>query len=318
MATLDSMSRDTVTKRIRVQRLKTVKDGVVPPDPLDDEPKPTPRNPDLPQMFWLAGLCAARGSGKTQFGIRLLKSYEECGIVNEHGKPIDQRIILYSPTFDANPSFKKLKHLAKEDIHETYTEKSLLEEVAGIKADRLATQKYKKAVKLWKDFMALRNRDLDPLVRMRREDLELLSSQTNGFRQPPVPPPHPLGQVCFLVLDDCLGSAAFSLQRLNKFTQFAMNSRHFWCCIMILSQRAKQIPPAIRTNLSLLCHWRLMSRKVLLEEVWPLCSELLSESDFLALYEVATEGKHDCLTIDSNAPPGRQFRKNMSECLSFA
>lgn len=306
------------TTKVRIQQLKTVSTEVVVPDALDIEPYPNPRNPDLPKMFWLGAMCGSRGSGKTMACIRLLKNYEECGIATSEGKPVDQRIVLFSPTFDANPSFKRLKHLDKKDIHRNYTEKALFDVVDGIQKDRAATRRYKQACFLWKQFVLLTSRDIDPMLKMRREDLQLLSSETNGFREPPVAPPHPLGQACFLVLDDCLSTSAFSLNRLNKFCGFAMNSRHSWTCVLILSQRAKQIPPAIRTNLSLLMHWKLMSNKVLLEEIYPLVSNLVSEPDFLALFEVATSKLHDSFTVDMTADAGRQFKRNLSEIMTLA
>lgn len=306
------------TTRIKIQKLKNIPTEFVQPEALDLEEYPQPRNKDLPRMFFLGAMCGSRGSGKTQACIRLLKSYEECGLATPQGQKVDQRIILFSPTFAANPAFKRLRYLDKKDVHQSYTEQALMGVLADIQSDRAATRKYKQACILWKQFVGLNRRDMDPLLKMRREDLQLLSAETNGFREPPVAPAHPNGQAVFLVLDDCLSTSAFGLQRSNRFVQFCLNSRHNWCSILILSQRAKQLPPAIRLNLSLLCHWSLMSHKVLLEEIYPIVSNLVDEQSFLALFQVATQKRHDCFTVDLTSDPQRQFRRNFNDLLTVS
>lgn len=303
--------------KVRMSKLKTLTNDLVKPDPIHQEEYPQPRNKDLPKCFFLAGIAGARGSGKTALTIRLLKDYEDCGFTC-NGKKVPQVIKLISPTSESNPAFKKLKHLDKADIHENYTDALLLKLMEEIKADRMATKKYKQAMHLWKIFQTLLAKDKDPYFLMNKEDLALLAGMTNGFKDDPMKPAHPDGRVVHLVLDDCVGSPCFRLSRNNAFSGFTLNSRHYWTNIVLLSQRAKQIPPIIRSNLSLVAIFRTMSEKLLLEEVFPIVDALVSEEQFLALYDVATqENKYDCLLIDTMAEKGKEFRKNLNQVLQL-
>jgi len=304
-------------RKVSIKRLSGIPNEMLTPLPLDVETYPQPRNKNLPRLFWLYAIAGQRGSGKTQLGIRMLKNYEMSGLYDDHGHKIPQRTILFSPTYASNPVWKRLDSLHVEDVHETFTDKALTDVVKEITADRLKTRRYKQAVYLWKQFSAYILKDKDPLLRMKKEDLQLLSSETNGFKDPPIEPAHPHGQAVFLVLDDCLSSSAMSLNRLNAFAGYCCNSRHSWTSIMVLTQRAKQLPPVIRSNLTIISHYQLMSKKCLIEEVWPIVSQLLTEEEFLIYFAAATREKHDCLTVDTTAPPGHQVKKNLDCVMSL-
>lgn len=304
--------------KVRVKKIQGLTNDLLKPFPIDDEPYPTCKNPNLPRPFFLNVNAGQRGSGKTQLCCRLLKDCEDAGFVNEHGKAVPIRTILISPTVDSNPIFKRLKTLDKADIHTNYSEAGLLKLMEEIMADRLATRKHKQVCVLWKQFKKYINRDVDPLKKMTKDELILLSSATNCYRDDPAPPPHPLGQVVFLVLDDCLSTDAMSLNRANKFSGFCMNSRHYWTSIVVNTQRLKACPPAIRSNITLAAIWRTCSAKILLEEVWPSFSNILTQEEFLAYYEAATKAnRYDCLTINVMAADGDQIRRNLNERLKI-
>lgn len=305
-----------VSMKVQVKKLKGLTNELVKAFPLDEEPYPHPRNKNLPDSFFLAGFAGSRGSGKTQMTVRLLKDLEESKYYDEKGKEVPQRVILVSPTSEANPQFRRLSNLDDKDIYPNYTDKLLLSLMEEIKADRLATKKYKKACILWKQFRKYIMKDRDPLLIMDKLDLQLLSGETNGFRDEPTKPAHPNGQVVQLVLDDCVSSPAFKLNRTNAFSGFCLNSRHYWTNIILCTQRLKQIQPIIRSNLTLVAIWRTMSHKLLIEEIWPVCSGILTEQQFLAYYEAAVKNcKWDCLTIDTRSPEGSQIRRNLNEVM---
>lgn len=307
------------TMKVRIKKIRGLSNELLRPFPIDNEPYPRCRNSDLPQPFFLAANAGSRGSGKTQLCCRMVYDSEDAGFVNEHGQELPVRTILISPTSQSNPIFKRLKTLNPADIHEKYSDASLLKLMEEIMADRLATRKYKQACMLWKEFTKLLRRDKDPLLIMKKDDLSFLSAQTNGFREEPVKPAHPLGQVVFLILDDCLSTDAMSLNRANKFSGFCMNSRHYWTSIIVNTQRLKALPPAIRSNLTFAAIWRTCSSKILLEEVWPQFSNILSAEQFLAYYEAATaRNRWDSLTINTMAPDGMQIRRNLDEQLHLA
>lgn len=305
--------------KVKVQKIRQLTNDLVKALPLDDEPYPHPRNEFLPDAFFLIALSGERGQGKTALAIRLMKDLEISKYYDEKGNEVPQVIYLMSPTSEANPAFKRLAHLNKENIYANYSDKLLLELMEEIKADRLATQKYKKACILWQDWCKYIRRDKDPLLIMTKEDLQLLSGETNGFREEPRKPAHPFGRVVHLILDDLVGSPAFKLSRDNAFSSFCLKSRHYWTNILLCTQRLKQIPPIIRSNLSAVAIWRMMSNKLLCQEVWPTVSGILTEDEFLAYYEAAVKhSKWDCLMIDKRSPEGRQIRRNLNEILTLS
>lgn len=303
-------------KQVTVTKIKNLTNDLVKAAKIDQIPYPQPRNKSLPKSFFLAAFCGARGSGKTALCIRLLKDYEESGIFDERGNRVPQIVILVSPTSESNAAFKQLKHLAPENTYQQYTDKLLLGIIDEIKKDMTLTRKYKQACYLERIFNKHISRGRDPLLAMPRDELQMLSAETNGFRDKPKVPPHPFGCVTHLVLDDCVSSPAFNLNRSNAFSGFTLNARHSWANIYLISQRAKQIPPIIRSNLTLIAIWR-ASLTLLCDEVWPLLDEILpQEEDFLALFKAATGGnKYDALVIDKQADEGAQIRKNLDQQL---
>ena len=88
-----------------------------------DKKYPEPGHSDLPTMFWMGLWVGGRGSGKTYSCVRLLKLYEKFGLYLD-GKSCYQRIILMSPTLDANPIWKSLKHFnyKEGDYQEKYSD----------------------------------------------------------------------------------------------------------------------------------------------------------------------------------------------------
>lgn len=309
----------TTSRQVTITKIKALSNELVKAAKIDQIPYPQPRNKSLPKSFFLAAFCGARGSGKTALCIRLLKDYEESGIFDEKGNRVPQRIILVSPTSESNPAFRQLKHLATEDTYHQYSDKLLLGITEEIKRDMTLTRRYKQACYLEKIFNKHIVGGRDPLLAMKRDELQLLSAETNGFRDKPKVPPHPFGQITHLVLDDCVSSPAFNLTRSNAFSGYCLNARHFFSNVYLLSQRCKQIPPIIRTNVTLLAMWR-SSLTLLLEEVWPLIDDILpQQDDFLAIFKAAThQNKYDALVIDKQAEDGAQLRKNLDQLLKLS
>ena len=246
----------------------------------------------------------------------MLKDYEESGIYDDKGHKVPQIIYLVSPTSESNPAFRQLEHLADENTHHQYSDKLLLGIIEDVKKDMELTRKYKKACFLEKIFNKHIQNGRDPLLAMKKTELHLLSAETNGFRDRPKVPPHPHGRVTHLVLDDCVSSPAFTLNRSNIFAGYCLNARHYWSNVYLISQRAKQIPPIIRSNVTLLAMWR-ASLSLLVDEVWPMVDDLIPiKEDFLAYFKAATcNNRYDALVIDKQADEGRQIRRNLNQQL---
>ncbi|KXZ46578.1 hypothetical protein GPECTOR_42g789 [Gonium pectorale] len=159
-----------------------------------------PLDPSLPRLYFVSLFVGSRGSGKTYSAVKLLKAYELAGIADAdspHTK-VGQRVVLFSPTHDANPVFTSLAHLDEADID---TDTKLLEVVEDVKREREATAEYRRLMRLYRKFLRCRSIDeleADELFELQRMDCN-----------PPQEPRYPNGCVTFFVLDDLIGSSAF-------------------------------------------------------------------------------------------------------------
>ena len=94
---------------------------------------PVPCDPYLPLMYFLCLFAGARNSGKTYSACQLLKLYENHGIIDvKLKKLVAQRIILVSPSYDANPVWKSLKNLDEKDIYHSYSDNKLIQIVEDV------------------------------------------------------------------------------------------------------------------------------------------------------------------------------------------
>ena len=92
-----------------------------------------------PRFFWNMLNIGARGSGKTYTICQMIKHYEKNKIMRD-GVVYKLRTHLISPTIQANEIYQSLDSLDMDnDAHENYTDKLILDIIAGIKERK---QKY--------------------------------------------------------------------------------------------------------------------------------------------------------------------------------
>jgi hypothetical protein len=103
-----------------------------------------------PKIFFNLLSIASRQSGKTHNIVKLLKHYEENHLIDNDGKKHPMRVILISPTSEANPIYKSLNSLDENDIFESYTDTLMDDLIDDIKKKKQDTDqfKYEKAFKL--------------------------------------------------------------------------------------------------------------------------------------------------------------------------
>jgi hypothetical protein len=154
-----------------------------------------------PRCFFVGQFIGARGSGKTFSIVKLIRQFQDFKVFDSEGNEVAQRVIVFTPTFDANPVFKALKHLDDDDIHANYTDQKLLEVVEEIKDDRDKTRLYQEDMVIWKKFLRAK-KDSD----LTQDDYFALARMDYSE---PTKPPHPYGVVVHMILDDCVGSNAF-------------------------------------------------------------------------------------------------------------
>ena len=263
---------------------------------------------DLPKFYWVGLFVGARQSGKTYTLCKLLKHYEEAGVFDSDGKPMSQRIIIFSPTVDANPCFSTLKNLDPSDIHNTYSDEALREVVDDIKAEKEATEKYKEDLQLWRKYCQVK--DIDAL-----SDWEIMQISSWNYEKPE-PPRFPNGVVNFLILDDLVGTSALRQGR-SALTYLAIRNRHLQINLAILVQGMRQIPKIIRTNANVFAIWKFANKKMILDDLYEEVSNCLKPEEFEELYEYCTQDQHDCMVLDFSKPREEIVRRSFKEIVNL-
>ena len=97
-------------------------------------------DPELPNLFPCGVFCGAVGSGKTTQCARLISKYIELG-AKDHGQQVFQRVIIFSPSIDANPVWGCIPkvNLVKSDKISGYSDeimKKLWDEMRDQKKSR--------------------------------------------------------------------------------------------------------------------------------------------------------------------------------------
>lgn len=270
---------------------------------------PVPNDPNLPRMFFVGLFVGSRGSGKTFSVVELLKQYERHGIEDD-GVKVAQRVVVFSPTHDANPVFNALRHLdADVDVVNNYSDQRLLAVVADVARQREETREYQLKLALYRKF--LRVKRIDEL-----EPAELMQLELNDF-EPPQPPKYPHGCVTFFVLDDLVGSDAFKSTGKSALTNLVLKNRHLGINILICTQNLRAIPKSIRTNTSLFVVFRFASMRIITEDLYEEVSNVVTLPEFEALYDAATAGDHGSLVIDFSAPKEARFKRGWDTVLSL-
>jgi hypothetical protein len=136
-----------------------------------------------------------------------------------------------------------------------------------------------------------------------------------GFKAPkPVPRPSPL-----LIIDDMSHSDLYTPSKKNGFINLCLRHRHLFqvgLSIFMLVQTFKTgIPKCLRQNIQQFFLWPTHDMSQL-ESMYDEFANMCTKEDFLEMFQRATSGKHNFMTIDMNArDPILRFRKNFDEIL---
>lgn len=258
-------------------------------------------NTSLPRNYFVALFIGSRGTGKTYSVCQLLKQYELAGFDKNQA----MRVIVFSPTHDANPVFNCLK-IDPSDIVNDYSDSKLLEVIEDIKQEKQNTAEYKKDLQVWSKFF---NGKIDALTFDEIDFLERTAYQKPTCR-------YPNGAINYFVLDDLVGSSAFKSVGKSVLTNLVLKNRHLGINIMICSQNLKAIPKSIRTNTSLFVLFKFASTKILVD-LHDEVSSTLTLKKFERLYIHATQDEHDSLVIDFTGDKLNRFKKNFDIVLNL-
>ena len=272
---------------------------------------------ECPKMFFNLLSIASRQSGKTYNIVKLLSHYEHNKLIKEkEGTTHPIRTILISPTSDANPIYRTLKTLADEDIHEEYSDELLQEIIDDIKAKREETDEFNEYVKAYKIIEKTPEKKIPKLYDTNPEIFKIL--EKNDYAPPDEieQPTYKAYPVNFIILDDLLGSSAFTTKLRSKLTNAIIKNRHMGIVFAILVQALKTVPKTIRSNCSVFFLGKFANKKMILEDLYEEVSNVLKVEEFDELYTHATAERYGSLIID-NSGSDKRFYKGFDAALNI-
>jgi len=269
---------------------------------------PQSTNQSLPLMFNTQLYIGSKGTGKTYKLVQLLKLYEDSNIKDNDGIEYEIRTILISPTANsgANEIFKTLNSLDFEnDVHLEYNDELLLKILDDIKKKDDEFNEYINYKKLFNKFKKIKN-----IKKLNDDELEIL--EQNEFMDPDEVFAEVKPKVIFLILDDLVGSGAFSKKSKSVLSNLVIKHRHLKTNLIFTTQSFKAIPSIIRTNIDIYSIFKSSSYNEILNKIYDDISGFVKKDQFIELYEYATQQKNDCLTIINNSMDGSgtKFYKN--------
>ena len=278
---------------------------------------PIPNDPNIQRPYHITCAVGQRGSGKSYSIVKMLSNQERSGFADPiTGEPVDIRHILFSPTIKGNPIFTTLKYLDEDDMINEYTENKLYEILEEIEQDKIQTERYRKYKIAYNRYIKMTDEQL-----IKSKDIEFLALlyEYDFVDWKELDPPlHPNGCVVNIILDDCLANKeAFSAKKGSLLVKTILNSRHYGVNVIIAAQNLKSINKSIRANTDVWILFRFKSEKIILDDLYPEISGILSPEEFLSLYHYATTNDNDAFVIDGKADKQNMFKLNFDTILKF-
>lgn len=254
----------------------------------------------------------ARQSGKTYSVVKIIKHYENNKIMKD-GVEYKVRTHLISPTIQANEIYQSLNSLdMKKDTHENYTDKLIVDIIDDIKQRKIKYDEYLVYKKYFEKVMRTPDDKLDNLYEKEPELFNLLEKY--NF-QNPKELDHEPPEINIIVLDDLLGSDAFSKKTKSVLTNAMIKNRHIGVVFMVLVQSIRAVPKNIRLNCSVFQLATFKNKKMILEDIYEEVSNVINIDDFEILYDHATAKPYGSLIIDTTN--GKRFLSNLDFELSL-
>jgi len=265
-----------------------------------------------PRFFWNMMNIGARGSGKTYTIVQMIKHYEKNKIMKD-GTEYKLRTHLISPTIQANEIYQSLDSLDMDkDAHENYSDKLILDIIAGIKDRKQKYEDYLLYKKYYEKVMKTSPNKLDKLYD-ENPDMFALLEQYNY--QHPSEIEHDKPEVNIVILDDLLGSDAFTRRTKSTLVNAMIKNRHMGICFALLVQSIRSVPKNIRLNCSVFQLATFKNKAVILSDIYEEISNVIGIDDFETLYDYATAKPYGSLIIDTTN--GKRFLSNLDSELSL-
>ena len=280
-------------------------------NPIRTSKKPPPKsiNNNLPPCYFTSIFIGSKGSGKTYSLVKLLKNYEKYPIYDYEKNKLNIRIIVFCPTLHsvANPIYETLHNLDEDDIILDYSDSKLLSKLDEIEKEKKDIEEWNEYLIAWKKYLKI-DENINLLT---PEELTILSKF--DFMHPDEitnKPIYKFPRVNFLVFDDLVGDANAFKRGHSAINNLCIRHRHLQCNLLFTTQYIKAIPPVLRRNLDIFVLFKFSNSKSVVEQIYPEISGLITEENFVTLFEYATSNPHDSLIIDNTQKLENKFKKN--------
>lgn len=259
-----------------------------------------------PRFYWNMLNIGSRGSGKTYTVVQMIKHYEKHKIMKD-GVEYKIRSYLISPTIQSNEIYQSLESLdMKKDAHDDYSDQLLLSIIDNIKAEKKEYDKYLLYKKYYEKLMKTPQSKIEKLYDTEPELFNLLEEydyiHPKDFKHEPP-------KISIIILDDLLGSTAYTKQVKSTLTNALIKNRHMGICFALLVQSIKAVPKNIRLNCSVFQLAAFKNKKVILEDIYEEVSNVIDIDQFEQLYDHATAKPYGSLIIDTTN--GKRFLSNL-------
>jgi hypothetical protein len=246
------------------------------------------------------------GCGKTHECVKLTLAYLEAKSINQ--------LYIISPTFEQNNVFAEFdKYVDELYTYRTYDGDIALNntmgciyEILGLILESMkefnAYEEYMKVYKKYKRGEKLTHKEQDELY-------------LNGWQPlPEVKFPAP-----YLILDDLSRTDIYSTGRDNPFNNLCLRHRHYKLCgitiVMLVQNFTNGLPKFIRQNVGQFFIYKTFD-KTNIQNIYEQIASIVTEDEFLALFNAAIQDPHDFLTINLREEDhNKQFRRNFNEFL---
>jgi hypothetical protein len=235
----------------------------------------------------------------------MIKHYEKHKIKRD-GVEYKIRTHLISPTIEANEIYQSLDSLdMTKNAHDNYSDQLLLDIIKDVKAEKEEYDKYLLYKSSYETFMKTPEAKLEKLYETDPEIFNLLEEydyiKPSEFKHDPP-------KVNIIILDDLLGSNAFTRKTQSVLTNAMIKNRHCGINYAVLVQSIRAVPKTIRMNCSVFQLAKFGSKKVVLQDIYEEVSNVTTIEKFEQLYEHATNKKYGSLIIDTTN--GKRFMSN--------
>ena len=258
------------------------------------------------QFYFNSLHIGSRGSGKTHSTIQMIRHWEMNKIMRD-GVQWKIRTHLISPTIQSNEIYQSLESLdMKKDSHDDYSDTLLLSIIDDIKSEKKEYDKYLLYKKYYEKFSKTPESKLDKLYDEEPEIFHLLEEYDY---QHPKDIKHEPPKVNIIILDDLLGSDAFTKKTKSVLTNAMIKNRHMGINFCLLLQSIRSCPKNIRLNCSVFQLASFKNKKTILEDIYEEVSNVVDIDTFEKLYDHSTAKPYGSLIIDTTN--GKRFLSNL-------